>query len=753
MPFEQSDFDPSFAAPAQWAEMYRSFGIQVVPARKYDPRHPERPWKMPAIKEWGQFQEELIPDSLFTRWYGPQGEWRSWQNMGVITGRASDNLLCVDLDTHSKPEAGLWWQGQLVINNYGRELETWRQRTGGGGRQLFFHLPPGVIAPTNKTPIGVDLRGQGGFAMLPPSLHSSGLEYQWELGASPWECGSPALAPDWLIDAVYELVATHGGHSPASGLDGREATPSPPSDFDGFWRRVDGRESDMARRVWAGVMALRREVGNSDGWPECEKRYFEEALTRYLRDTRTRLPDVDNIEGLEREGRGPSAFYAKWQRAMRKWGTDRFEAEAAKPNPRTENKSLIISGQAQSPHPEQSGHPFEQSRHLIPITPAFPIDAKAIGRRKWLIKGVMLRGHMSLLVAPAGSGKSLLTLQLAIALAAGMSWGGFPIKKPYRVLVINAEDDVEEMRRRLWAAATTMGVTQEDIADRLFLAERPETIVIAKSEGRRVTVTPLADQLKATIKEHEIDAVFVDPFAETFEGDENSNSEVKWAGIAWREIARATECGLKLVHHTRKYANDMAGDADASRGGGALIGTARVVSTLFHMREEEAKLMDIDPEERSQFVRYDDAKANLSLVTKIARWFKKETVKLPNGTLSEEGDEVGVLVPWKPPGLLEGVTVATLNTVLDVIDRGVIDPDTGRPTGEFFTPYDNTSNKGRWVGTPICNMLKCDPTKAKSIVNAWLKSELLIKSTYHDGKQERACVKVDNAKRPGMETS
>ena len=37
----------------------------------------------------------------------------------------------------------------------------------------------------------------------------------------------------------------------------------------------------------------------------------------------------------------------------------------------------------------------------------------------------------------------------------------------------------------------------------------------------------------------------------------------------------------------------MAGEADASRGGGALIGTARIMSTLFNMTEEEAKVFDI----------------------------------------------------------------------------------------------------------------------------------------------------------------
>lgn len=49
-----------------------------------------------------------------------------------------------------------------------------------------------------------------------------------------------------------------------------------------------------------------------------------------------------------------------------------------------------------------------------PIVPVkliypFPIIAKEIPRRPWLVPGLLLRRHVSVLVAPPGSGKSLLT--------------------------------------------------------------------------------------------------------------------------------------------------------------------------------------------------------------------------------------------------------------------------------------------------------------------------------------------------------
>src|SRR4051794_2500563 len=166
-------FDPSFATPADWAALYRAYALQVVPAHM--PKAGTQ-WKRPALADWRQLQAELVPDATFERWYGLEGRYKAHQNLGVITGRASGNLVVIDLDTHSNDQARLWWEGQLLINAYGSEPETWKQRTGGGGRQIFFRAPAAWHAPTNKTDLGVDVRGQGGFAMLPPSLHISGEE-------------------------------------------------------------------------------------------------------------------------------------------------------------------------------------------------------------------------------------------------------------------------------------------------------------------------------------------------------------------------------------------------------------------------------------------------------------------------------------------------------------------------------------------------------------------------------------------------
>jgi hypothetical protein len=377
----------------------------------------------------------------------------------------------------------------------------------------------------------------------------------------------------------------------------------------------------------------------------------------------------------------------------------------------------------------------------VPISSPWDEAVEAIPAREWIVRGLLIRKHISILVAPGGSGKSLLSAQLAIALALGLPWGGWTPLKAEKVLLINAEDDGDEMRRRIHAACRVMGVNPRDLVGRLFLADDPRSIVVAKTSKEKVVLaTPLADAIKKTVTEQGIGVIFVDPFAETFEGDENSNSEVKWAAAIWRAVARDCHCGVMLVHHTPKYAKGMAGDADAARGAGALVNSARIVSTLFTMTEEEARLFDLKADEAHRYVRFDDAKANLTLITGKARWFEKVSHELPNG------DSVGVLKPWKPPGVFDGVSIETINDILQTIDAG-------RDGGKYlFNKKAGPDVTPAWAGSVIIEATGCDRPKAAKFIAEWLQSGLLREAEYtSENRRPKMGLRVDFSKRPGAE--
>jgi hypothetical protein len=317
------NFDPDFAAPADWAAMYRAAGLQVVPSHL--PSQSVN-WKRPALADWKSLQEELVPDATFERWYSAQGEHFRRPNMGLLSGRASGNVFVIDLDEYKTPQALAWWHGVLAEHNNGMEPETCQQVTGGGGRQLFYRAPSGWQTPTNKTPIGVDVRGQGGFAVLPPSLHISGASYAWKPGCAPWEVDI-ADAPDWLLQAVNELVERFGGDANRTTETGPVTrTDSPAEDFDAFGARIDNRDHYMRDLIWAAIVNWYRECPIPPSETESQQR-MREAYAVYERKVKSRLDGDDSLSAkLEREGRGATLFTEKWHRAMSKWSGDIAQA-------------------------------------------------------------------------------------------------------------------------------------------------------------------------------------------------------------------------------------------------------------------------------------------------------------------------------------------------------------------------------------------------------------------------------------------
>jgi hypothetical protein len=242
---------------------------------------------------------------------------------------------------------------------------------------------------------------------------------------------------------------------------------------------------------------------------------------------------------------------------------------------------------------------------------------------------------------------------------------------------------------------------------------------------------PLVEQLINTIRKEKIDVVIVDPFAETFLGEETV-MELKWVATLWREVARATDCSVWLIHHTKKYATGMAGDIDAARGSGALSNVTRIGTTLFVMTKDEASQFGITEEDRTLYIRLDDAKANYDRASPLAQWFRMETVHLQNHHDDVPGDNVGVPIPWNAPTALDGTNDSTTADFLATVDKGIVDKE-GNFLGEYYTI--NLRQKAgdsinRWVGLLVQSKFKCDEGKARSMIKQWTKTNVLVEFDY-----------------------
>lgn len=149
----------------QYALAYADqLGWNVIPVDKN-----KRPW----IK-WEKYQEQKVTAKEIEEW------WDRWPSAGiaVITGEIS-GLVVVDVENS---------EGLPFINEHVEDAtkSTLVSKTGGGGWHLFFKHPGNVTVP-NAVKIfpNVDVRGDGGYVVVPPSLHHSGNQYKWELKAKP----------------------------------------------------------------------------------------------------------------------------------------------------------------------------------------------------------------------------------------------------------------------------------------------------------------------------------------------------------------------------------------------------------------------------------------------------------------------------------------------------------------------------------------------------------------------------------------
>lgn len=139
------------------AQQYVRRGWSVIPIL---PRG-----KTPAIDSWKEFQTRRPTDDELAEWFdGARGD----RNIAVVTGVVS-GLVVVDLD-------GAEGLGQLQRP----ELRTPLSSSTGHGRHLFFAHPGGAVKNAVRTLPGTDLRADGGYVLVAPSVHPSGRRYQWQ---------------------------------------------------------------------------------------------------------------------------------------------------------------------------------------------------------------------------------------------------------------------------------------------------------------------------------------------------------------------------------------------------------------------------------------------------------------------------------------------------------------------------------------------------------------------------------------------
>jgi hypothetical protein len=157
--------------------------------------------KRPIVR-WQVYQHRMPTEKEITGWYErwPKG------NLAVVTGEIS-GVVVIDIDPKSGGDASL----ADLESRHGPVPQTVESITGGGGRHLYFAHPGHEVRNRAGLAPGIDLRGDGGCIIVPPSVHPSGKRYRWRKGHAPGQIELAAL-PVWL-EQPRSSGEGAGGHS------------------------------------------------------------------------------------------------------------------------------------------------------------------------------------------------------------------------------------------------------------------------------------------------------------------------------------------------------------------------------------------------------------------------------------------------------------------------------------------------------------------------------------------------------------
>ena len=153
-----------------------------------------------------------------------RGWWRQRPdcNIGIATGAVS-GIFVVDID-------GI--DAELEVRKLEAEhdaLPATVESVTARGRHLFFQMPEvPVHNSAGRIAEGIDVRGDGGYVLAPPSIHPSGRRYEWSV-----DCANAfAPEPSWLLGIITKPT------------NGNGASATPPSE----WRALMAAGVDEGQR-------------------------------------------------------------------------------------------------------------------------------------------------------------------------------------------------------------------------------------------------------------------------------------------------------------------------------------------------------------------------------------------------------------------------------------------------------------------------------------------------------------------------
>ena len=565
---------------AEWAKYWADKGFSVIPVHyvKEDGscscamgKACPSPGKHPAHTKWKIYQDKKADEHTLDMWF--KGRFEKY-NIGVVTGRVSNNIFVVDVDV-GEGKDGDDSLNTLQLDNDDLP-QTLEQITGSGGRHYFYQAPENHIIHTGANTLGsgIDTRGEGGFVVVAPSIHKSGGTYNLVEQKSVVH-----TSPEWLSDLSSESNFQLNGSG--NGLNGTIK--------DRWGDLVDGRESYMVTVILGSIRTWYATKGNLPTLQEL----VDEAYPTYEMRAKARGDTLDE------DGRGLDLFTYKCKYQLKRAKNDQLKI-LHNVVPGSENS---LQNGLSSPSATDSEGGDQSAQTKTPLVIADWGVKRFIGEapeQEWLIENILPRGIPGLIAAIGGLGKSYIMLDLAMKVAGGdlamhqeTALGGKVVKNG-KVVFLGAEDSANSLHRRIQNIA---GVNLLDRANgNLFVVPMPDAggvVPFIQSVMGQYTSTPPYENIKKQLVAMDnLSLVIIDPLQAFAHADINTDpaaAQFFWSEMA--ELCAITGANVLVAHHMRKEGTfnikKSVQARESIRGTTALVDGARWVYGLWQMPESD----------------------------------------------------------------------------------------------------------------------------------------------------------------------
>ncbi len=302
-----------------------------------------------------------------------------------------------------------------------------------------------------------------------------------------------------------------------------------------------------------------------------------------------------------------------------------------------------------------TGKPSAEPTALTFLDPA-KWEGQSIPRRRWLIPHRIPLANVTMLNGDGAAGKTTIALQLLVATPRGGGWLGSQVDEPGSALFLTAEEDEDEIHRRLAAILEHQGLAFRELAG-VHLLCRPGADVVLGIPDRFgvIHATPLFERLSAAAEAIRPSVIIIEAAADVFAGNENDRAQVRQFIALLRRLALTTGAAVVLIAHP-----SLTGLTSGTGTSGSTAWNNSVRSRLYFTGAKKADDDESDIRELKVM------KSNYGPAGEIVRlrWDR------------------GVFVPEGAPGMLERVAAEAS------VDQAYLDClDAALGSGRYVGPY------------------------------------------------------------------